>query len=86
MGSDIHVMCEIKRNGQWEYEPMLDSVFDGRQYSLFGFLANVRNYSESPFIQQSRGIPKDASEEVSKTEYGLGEHNFGYVTFKELSG
>lgn len=67
---------------------MLDSVFNVSQYGLFGFLANVRNYSEVPFIQQSRGLPSDASESLkqfaSDDGYGLGDHNLGYVTLKEL--
>lgn len=55
MGCDIHSRTEVFRNGMWYeigYEP-----FSHRNYGLFGFLANVRNYSRSPVLSPPRGLP-----------------------------
>jgi hypothetical protein len=69
MGCDIHSAVEIKREGKWEKVgdifPLEDFMkeyhnkefgsepFDWRSYGMFGFLANVRNYSHVPCIQDA---------------------------------
>lgn len=83
MGVDIHVFVESydKQSGKWENECMYDGktykripVYDGRDYGLFGILAGVRsNYGS---LVESRGVPDDLSDEVSK-EWGNGDCFFG---------
>lgn len=84
MGCNIHIKVEIKKTNKWYQESCLNP-FDYRSYGLYGFLANVRNYSEVPFIQESRGIPQDSPSYGKDLDYeSLGEHNFGYIILKEL--
>jgi hypothetical protein len=73
MGSDIYTYVEVRTGGQWAYaygfdfdagEATTDGPFGWRNYGMFGFLADVRNYSHSPVIAQPRGVPDDLSEET----------------------
>ena len=83
MGCDIHSFAEVRHNGKWEpsgavfpldqfdqkYEKRshTESPFNWSSYGLFGFLANVRNYSRVPCIQvPTRELPKDASTFVAE--------------------
>ena len=59
--------------------------FDWRSYSMFAFLANVRNYDHCVPISDPKGLPNDISDEV-KEEYGEGwdYHSASFLTAKEL--
>jgi len=60
MGCDIHAYAEVKRNGKWEF---VKEVWDIRHYGLFGWLADVRNYSGiTPLANVQEGVPDDASQ------------------------
>jgi len=60
--------------------------FDWRSYGMFGFLANVRNYSHSEFLQEYRGLPIDCDltseekEDIIDSNY----HSHGYLLLSEL--
>ncbi len=45
-----------------------NQLFDQRNYSVFGFLADVNNYSECQPISKPKGLPHDISDDV-KAEY-----------------
>lgn len=78
MGTDIDSFIEIRQpDGTWKHATGLgltcedqwddpDEPFGGRNYSLFGFLADVRNRAESPVIMEPRGLPADVSPDVRK--------------------
>lgn len=101
MGCDIHSFAERKRNGKWEKvgehfslgewekeyykKEKNDSPFDWRSYSMFAFLAGVRNYDHCKPISEPKGLPNDISDEV-KDEYGEGfdYHSASFLTSKEL--
>lgn len=114
MGCDIHTLAEVrnKKTGKWEivkgtftsdYHPASqkksDHPFDWRNYSIFAFLANVRNYDHSQCLSEPKGLPKD-SEYLNKiidedSGYGgkitkradlmdRGYHSFSFLTLKEL--
>lgn len=102
MGCDIHVAVERRVDGRWELagtEGDLDLDF-GRNYVLFGVLANVRNGygvagfdtgDPTPCIQQDRGIPDDVSEDLYRLifskdpeDFWIGDHSFGWVSLAEL--
>lgn len=102
MGCDIHVMIERKFDNRWinvdnwrvnpykgeEGERDMEQVpvFHDRNYELFSFLADVRNYGNNPCFGFDRGFPKDASEET-RNEYerwGSDAHTPGYATLAEL--
>ncbi len=42
----------------WEYP------FPSQSYSLFGFLAGIRNYSETAVLSEPRGLPEDTSDDA----------------------
>jgi len=75
MGTDISVFLEV-RDSQGTWQPAKAEFPDGggttsapftwRSYGLFGFLADVRNYSHVPPICQPRGLPDDAGVEATK--------------------
>ena len=76
---------------------MLSSPFNYRDYGLFGFLADVRNYSHSEVLSEHKGLPVDSehlNEEI-KDSWGFttrkkeleedGDyHSRTYLTLKEL--
>ena len=101
MGCDIHSFAERKVNGKWEKvgdhfslgewerkyykKEKGENPFDWRSYSMFAFLAGVRNYDHCEPLSESKGLPTDISDEV-KEEYGDGSdwHSASYLTAKEL--
>ena len=60
--------------------------FDWRSYSMYGFLAGVRNYSCCDPIAEPRGIPDDTTDEVREDYEGWGSdaHTPSFLTAKEL--
>jgi len=62
MGDYIRVYAE-KKNGD-NFEGLGLTPFNWQNYGMFGFLANVRNYSQVPCISLPRGLPENVSEEV----------------------
>jgi hypothetical protein len=58
MGVDITCIAQRQEGEIWTF---VDWAFDWRSYGLFGFFANVRNYSLSPVISEPRGRPADLS-------------------------
>lgn len=102
MGCDIHPHVEYKFRGKWrcgdyfrmaahsqtETKPIytLIELCGDRNYALFATLANVRNYGNTAYIDEPRGLPSNASEFV-KNDYHSCEdwaHSCSYVTLKEL--
>jgi hypothetical protein len=57
MGTDIRTFAERRiADGTWQEIQGIDFL-SNRVYGMFGFLANVRNYSAVPPITQPRGLP-----------------------------
>lgn len=77
MGCDIHIKAQKLINGKYVDLPF--RPFDWRSYGMFGFLADVRNYSHVPPISQQRGYPDD---------YDAGEwnetHSASWLSVAEL--
>jgi hypothetical protein len=82
MGCDIHTRAEKRVDGVWTTIPKL-RPFHWRQYGMFGFLADVRNYSAVTPIAPSRGLPDDVILD-DDNEYELGEHSFSWLSVQEL--
>lgn len=86
MGADIHIFAEIKKADKWlKVTDKIfgcgtnkeDAPFDWRSYGMFGFLADVRNYSHVPPLGECKGLPRDSeylNEEIKPMEF-----NYGYV-------
>lgn len=102
MGCDIHTHVEVKHGGKWycgDYFHMIEpsknqiepeyrivEVCGDRNYTLFATLANVRNYGNTAYIDEPRGLPTNASDFV-KNDYESCDwwaHSCSYVTLKEL--
>lgn len=88
MGCDIHIIAQRRVDGGWTEAKgaFVDgaSPFDWRSYSMFGFLAGVRNYSAVPPISEPRGLPEDFDADEEAGGF-VGDHSFSWLTVKELS-
>lgn len=92
MGADIHSFYERKLGGKWvkQDEPIFPdyndeknaSPFDWRNYGMFGFLADVRNYSQIPPLAEPRGLPDD-SEYLNSIDDNWDSRIFGANTVKQ---
>lgn len=88
MGTDIHIVSEIKHHGQewqvWQRSPdgriEMDCVGD-RAYRWFGILAGVRDDYARP-IAADRGLPIDVCEEAS--DHFDDYHSLTWCTLEEL--
>ena len=84
--TDIHSAAidaagnDITRNGAWQDER---APFGGRNYSVFAFLAGVKNFSGIAPIAPARGLPPDARCARWKNRY-LGQHSFSWLLIEEL--
>jgi hypothetical protein len=70
-------------NMHWSNYP---SFYNGRNYSLFSKLANVRSYGGGDAITEPRGVPDDASDAyLYIVEQWKGDgHSHSYFTLTEL--
>jgi hypothetical protein len=85
MGCDIH--CYAEKKGAKSFVKVKCNAFDSRSYGTFGFLANVRNYSDVTPIAEQRGFPSDASKAVKTAFDGWGSdaHSPSWLTVDELT-
>lgn len=100
MGCDIHTVAQKRDpSGKWicvsgEFGGGPDP-FDWRSYGMYGWLADVRNYSEVTPISQPRDLPEDHGLEgwdggywpAADREYGerfLGDHSRSWLSVEEL--
>jgi hypothetical protein len=85
MGTDIHVFLEKKDNdGNYISLGRHEDIFY-RSYGLFGFLADVRNYSVVPYISKCRGLPANVSKEIKEySSYDYEYYGFSWFDIGEL--
>lgn len=93
MGCDIHIITEIKKNNKWKRVPETPEEFNCRNYSVFAFLANVRNSFDTQGFKP-KGLPEDISalhfdrcEEIDDWDIDFecpDYHSHSYLTLKEL--
>lgn len=87
MGCDIHCYGEKKIEGDYTREYVGQFFTDIRSYGLFGWLADVRNYSGIvPLKGVYEGLPVGACDRI-KREYKSWEyaaHNLHYVKVDTL--
>lgn len=84
MGCNIHGWIEVKQYNYWTAqtrEPM-----DDRNYSLFAYLANVRNYTGIEPLSQPRGYPPNVAELTKKEieEWSNDGHSHSWVSAEEI--
>lgn len=81
--SDAEIFNLDDVSAKYHQKTHTDSPFDWRSYGMFGFLANVRNYSEIPPLSDPRGVPENctaAKEDVDDWDY----HSWTWFDLKEL--
>jgi hypothetical protein len=98
MGTDIHAIGQIKKDGKWT-TTAIDIAGCDRSYNVFAVLANVRNGSgfagtdtgeEWEVLYPPRGLPKDVDihmeygEITIIDEYFIGDHGHSYLSLQEL--
>ena len=71
---------------EWYGKDFGPRPFDWRSYSMFGFLAGVRNYSCCEPLAAPRGLPKDMSKEVSAEaiDWGFDGHSHSWLMLRDL--
>ena len=81
MSCHMHCFAEKKIDGEWvdlNFSPFYQS------YSIFGFLANVRNYSAvTPIIAERRGFPENSPSYFIYKRY-IDGHSPSYLLIEEL--
>lgn len=85
MSCDIHARIEKKVGDKWLNIPT-GAILDMRAYGIFGFLADVRNYSAVPPIAAARGVPPDISKEVRADidHWECDGHTHSWLSMSEL--
>ncbi len=90
MGCDIHLYFEMKnKSGEWKEIIFNKKLLpDDRNYILFSFLADVRNFYErgeqiTPQFA-NRGIPCDTSMPKEDDKFFIGDHSFTHAYLDEL--
>src|ERR1044071_9276747 len=95
MGCDIHTYVEQRDfDGTWQRvewpdadrERFVFGPFDWRDYGMFGFLADVCNYSAVPTITERRGLPDDVSASLREMAQNPDFHSGSWLSVCELSG
>ena len=88
MVTDIFARAERLVDGNWETIPDI-YPFDGwSSYRLFGFLADVRNYSAVKPVSTPRGLPPGVVQppepDDGNGEEWLGDHDHSWLLLSEL--
>jgi hypothetical protein len=65
------------------WEEATAEPFNWRSYGMFGFLANVRNYSHVPPLSEPRGFPEDM-DGADPDDLPYGDHSFSWLSLPEL--
>lgn len=99
MGCDIHLIAQKKvvvdqDAPAWaeqtaSYQDVEGDFLDYRSYRLFGFLADVRNYSAITPIAKRRGIPDDFHDKehpYRADDYYSDYHSHSWLSLEELLG
>ena len=93
MGCDIHLFVQVKTSSEDASHPNWKTVewgklfpglsLDHRNYSVFAFLANVRNYDCCTPLSELKGLPNDLNDNEIIEEYDEA-HSASYFTLSEL--
>jgi len=100
MGTDIHALVRVVKNGKEVRRVEVPDIFLDRDYDFFAVLANVRNgvgfalseryTNKAKFYSDERGFPDGFEPPIYENEtyfekgHWAGYHDFGYVTLSEL--
>lgn len=67
-------------------DPRNDQPYHGRNYTLFGVLAGVRDYSYDMITEGLRGLPDDVSKEILQLsdDWDIDGHSHNYIYLNEI--
>lgn len=86
MGCDIHLYFEKKnKEDKWEKIEIDERLLpDDRNYALFSFLSDVRNYWDDKIESQfaNRGVPDDSS--VDQHFFDCSDHSITHAYLDEI--
>ena len=87
MGTDIAGGVEIRPHGPGSAWILADVDLDDlpRHYDAFGLLFGVRNFAGFDAVAPGRGLPDDASPELSRLRLSDSEHDHTWVSWTELA-
>lgn len=89
MGCDIHTVAQKRVDNAWvDVEGAFaegPAPFEWRTYGMFGFLADVRNYSAVPPIAPRRGLPDDFGRSGDDLLYWQALHSHSWLSVQELA-
>lgn len=84
MGADIHYVLEKKTETGYESVDVQPQFLENRWYGLFGFLGDVRNYSQVEPIAARRGLPPNATAKAKRSTEDWDMHSQSWVGVEEL--
>ena len=82
MGCDIHMITEIRKNGKWERVLEIPETLKSRNYSVFAFLADVRNSWDINGFKP-KGLPEDISGLTFDKDEDEDEEDYYNIDFRE---
>lgn len=82
MGCDIHMITEIRKNGKWERVLEIPETLKRRNYSVFAFLADVRNSWDINGFKP-KGLPEDISGLTFDKDEDEDEEDYYKIDFRE---
>lgn len=82
MGCDIHMITEIRKNGKWERVLEIPETLKNRNYSVFAFLADVRNSWDINGFKP-KGLPEDISGLTFDKDEDEDEEDYYEIDFRE---
>jgi hypothetical protein len=88
MGCDIHSWIEVRPNpssDEWKAMNISVEPLDNRHYGLFGWLADVRNYSAIQPLKYPKGMPSNADIPADlRSLFGMCGHGASWYTLEEF--
>lgn len=95
MGTYLYAYCEKRVNGEWQACTVQNraskmrysfQIWDFQNYTVFGWLANVRNDAQIPPLSEKRGFPEGVSKEIQTIYDNLEWGPYpSWVSLKELT-
>lgn len=88
--ADYFVPSVSYKPDQWGIVPKTKyqhvELYGGRNYALFATLANVRNYGNTAYISEPKGLPDDITDFVKEEweTWKFDGHSRSYLTLQEL--
>jgi hypothetical protein len=86
MGCDIHAYVDTPGVAEWESQITIKISTINRDYGLFSWLANVRNYSGTRPISDPKGLPSDVFKTIQREsdDWDTDGHSHSWHMIRDL--